>query len=83
MSMNILLLIIPISLVLLALFFVVMTWAIRSGQYDDLDSPGSRILFDDDAELIPEDARTENQQLLAEQQAKQGQPSTTSQDKPQ
>ncbi len=67
MNMSILLLIIPVSLVLLAVFLWVMTWAIKSGQYDDLDSPASRILFDEDAELIPKEARTKDQQRLVEQ----------------
>lgn len=78
MNMTILLLLIPVSLLLLAGFLWVMTWAIRSGQYDDLDSPGSRILFDEDAELIPKDARTPAQQRLVEQrqQAKAKRPNT-------
>ncbi len=67
MNMSILLLLIPVSLGLLALFLWVMTWAIRSGQYDDLDSPASRILYDEDADLIPKDARTPNQERLAQQ----------------
>jgi cbb3-type cytochrome oxidase maturation protein len=28
-------------------------WAIRSGQYDDLDGPAQRILMDDDDPMIP------------------------------
>jgi len=28
-------------------------WAIKSGQYDDLDGPSQRILMDDDDPLIP------------------------------
>lgn len=28
-------------------------WAIKSGQYDDLDGPAQRILMDDDDPLIP------------------------------
>ncbi len=30
-------------------------WNVNNGQYDDLDSPAQRILFDDDEELIPHD----------------------------
>jgi cbb3-type cytochrome oxidase maturation protein len=26
---------------------------VRSGQYDDLDSPGQRILFEDDDHMVP------------------------------
>ena len=28
-------------------------WAIKSGQYDDLDGPAQRILMDDDDPMIP------------------------------
>ncbi|GAB7563526.1 hypothetical protein LG202_15650 [Methylobacillus methanolivorans] len=28
-------------------------WAIRSGQYDDLEGPAQRILMDDDDPMIP------------------------------
>ena len=28
-------------------------WAIRNGQYDDLDGPAQRILMDDDDPMIP------------------------------
>jgi cbb3-type cytochrome oxidase maturation protein len=39
----------------------VATWAffysVKNGQFDDLESPAHRILFDDDDDMIPEDAR--------------------------
>ena len=31
----------------------VLFWATRSGQYDDLEGPASRILMDDDDPLLP------------------------------
>lgn len=34
---------------------VLFWWTVKSGQYDDLDSPAQRILFDDDDHLIPRD----------------------------
>jgi cbb3-type cytochrome oxidase maturation protein len=46
--MEILFLLIPVSLVLLALAIGAFFWAVRSGQFDDLDSPAYRILMDDD-----------------------------------
>ena len=47
--MDILLLLIPLSLVLVALIAGVFVWSVRSGQYDDLEGPAHRILADDDA----------------------------------
>ena len=46
--MEILYLLIPIGLILLALSIKLLFWAVRSGQYDDLDTEGRRILFDED-----------------------------------
>ncbi len=47
--MNILFVLIPLSLVLLALAIWAFFWAVGSGQFDDLDSPGWKILMDDDS----------------------------------
>ncbi|UFH50554.1 cbb3-type cytochrome oxidase assembly protein CcoS [Pseudomonas sp. KNUC1026] len=38
---------IPAALVLLGLALWLLFWAIGNGQYDDLDSPGERLLFDE------------------------------------
>lgn len=46
--MNILLFLIPISLVLLGIAVWAFFWATGSGQFEDLDSPAWRILLDDD-----------------------------------
>ena len=43
-------LLIPISILLLLIGIGVYFWAVRSGQYDDLDGEGERILFDDKPE---------------------------------
>jgi cbb3-type cytochrome oxidase maturation protein len=45
--MNGLLYLIPAALFLGGLGLAAFLWALRSGQYDDLDGAGSRILFDD------------------------------------
>jgi len=39
---------IPIALALGALGLGAFLWALRSGQYEDLDGAAERILFDDD-----------------------------------
>ncbi|WP_196157276.1 cbb3-type cytochrome oxidase assembly protein CcoS [Reinekea sp. G2M2-21] len=51
--MDILLLLIPVTLLLLTVSGVLFWWTVKSGQYDDLDSPAQRILFDDDEHMIP------------------------------
>jgi cbb3-type cytochrome oxidase maturation protein len=51
--MNILFILIPISLIVMAVAIAVFLWAIRSGQYEDLEGPAHRILMDDDDPLIP------------------------------
>ncbi len=46
--MEILYLLIPLSVVLVFLIGAVFWWSVRSGQFDDLEGPGHRILMDDD-----------------------------------
>ncbi|HYB66222.1 MAG TPA: cbb3-type cytochrome oxidase assembly protein CcoS [Steroidobacteraceae bacterium] len=46
--MSVVYLLIPLGLLLLALSVWAYFWAVRSGQFDDLDSPGVQILLDDD-----------------------------------
>ena len=46
--MEVLMLLIPMSVVLVALIGAVFWWSVRSGQFDDLEGPAHRILADDD-----------------------------------
>ena len=46
--MEIIFLLIPISLLLLGLIAWILLWAVRSGQYDDLEGPAHQILWDDE-----------------------------------
>ncbi|MCP4766265.1 MAG: cbb3-type cytochrome oxidase assembly protein CcoS [Gammaproteobacteria bacterium] len=46
--MEIIYLLIPISLLLLGLIVWILLWAVRDGQYDDLEGPAHRILMDED-----------------------------------
>lgn len=41
-------LLIPLALILIGLALKLLFWAISNGQYDDLDTEGHRILFDED-----------------------------------
>lgn len=45
--MNVLIFLIPLALLLGVAFTVIFIWAVKNGQYDDLDTPATRILFDD------------------------------------
>lgn len=46
--MEIIYVLIPLALVLVAIIVWAFFWAIRSGQFDDLEGPAHRILMDDD-----------------------------------
>lgn len=46
--MNILFFLIPLGLLILGLAVWAFFWAVGSGQFDDLDTPATRILLDDD-----------------------------------
>jgi cbb3-type cytochrome oxidase maturation protein len=46
--MDILLLLIPLSVVLVLLIGAGFWWSVASGQFDDLEGPAHRILADDD-----------------------------------
>ncbi|MEN8107030.1 MAG: cbb3-type cytochrome oxidase assembly protein CcoS [Pseudomonadota bacterium] len=47
--MEIIYLLIPLSLVLIGVIVWAFFWAVRSGQFDDLEGPAHRILMDDDS----------------------------------
>lgn len=57
--MIILLLLIPLSLMLLVMAIAAFVWAVKRGQFDDLDTPALDILVDDDAPLPNESSVTE------------------------
>ena len=48
--MTILYLLIPLALLLTLLAVVTFVWATRRGQFDDLETPAIRILFDHEEE---------------------------------
>jgi cbb3-type cytochrome oxidase maturation protein len=50
--MEILYLLIPLSLLLVGVIIWVFLWAVRSGQFDDLEGPAHQILMDDDSPVI-------------------------------
>lgn len=51
--MDILYLLIPLAVVIMIVAVAAFMWAVRSGQYEDLEGPAHRILMDDDDPRIP------------------------------
>jgi cbb3-type cytochrome oxidase maturation protein len=58
---EILYLLIPLSVALVTVIVVAFLWAVRSGQFDDLEGPAHRILTDDDDRPEPERTDAEDQ----------------------
>lgn len=48
LPMEILYLLIPLSLVFVAVIAGFFLWAVKSGQFEDMEGPAHRILMDDD-----------------------------------
>ncbi|WP_370402301.1 cbb3-type cytochrome oxidase assembly protein CcoS [Sulfitobacter sp. JB4-11] len=46
--MNVLVILIPVSLILGGIGLVAFLWTVRSDQYDDAEGNAARILLDDD-----------------------------------
>ena len=55
--MNILYLLIPLGLILLAAAIAAFFWAVRSGQFDDLETPAMSVVMDDDSKPAEADRR--------------------------
>lgn len=54
--MTILYLLIPLTLILLAVALWAFFWAVRNDQFEDLEGPAHRILFDEDEnDLLPDE----------------------------
>ncbi len=53
--MEILYILIPISLIFIAVIIYALFWAIRSDQYEDMEGPKHQILMDDDRISTDED----------------------------
>ena len=51
--MNVLILLIPLGLIVVGIAIWGFVWAVRSGQFDDLEGPAHRILMDEDDPRIP------------------------------
>lgn len=55
--MDSILFLIPVSIIFLTIAVITLVWNIKSGQFDDMETPAHKILFDDDEDLLPDDAK--------------------------
>jgi len=53
MMLSSILFLLGLTVVFVGLAAFGILWAIRNGQYDDMDGPAQRILMDDDDPMIP------------------------------
>lgn len=60
--MSSLFILIPVAFVFVIVAIKLFFWAVKSGQYDDLDTEARRILFDDDDQANPEDSKKDDPQ---------------------
>lgn len=51
--MSVLLILIPVALLLGFVGLAAFLWSLKTGQYEDLDGAGERILLDDDDKPTP------------------------------
>ncbi len=65
--MEILYLLIPISLIFVAIIAWIFIWSVKSGQYDDMEGPAYEILMDNDAiQPAEEDDKQSPDQIKSE-----------------
>ena len=60
--MSTLYLLIPLAAILVIIAVALFLWSIKSGQFEDMEGPGFRILMDDDEDLIPDDAKVKKKE---------------------
>jgi cbb3-type cytochrome oxidase maturation protein len=46
--MSVIYIVLPLALVIAVIAVLAFIWAVRSGQFDDMDTPAMRILHDDE-----------------------------------
>ncbi len=54
--MSVIYVVLPLALLIALAAFLAFAWAARSGQLDDLTTPGVRMLLDDDDSDVRKDA---------------------------
>ncbi len=51
--MSVLFIVVPLAIIVAAIFLTAFIVSVRRGQYDDLDTPPVRMLFDNEPENRP------------------------------
>jgi len=51
--MKILYLLIPLGFIVMGIALWAIIWAVKNGQFEDLEGPAHRILMDDDDPMVP------------------------------
>ena len=64
--MDSLFFLIPVSIVLVIVVTLVFLWAVRSGQFDDLEGPAHSILHEEERQLDAGDQAVKNEPLSGE-----------------
>ena len=59
MGLEVLYLLIPASVLLAGVALILFIWAIHTGQFDDLETPALRVLFEDGTSAEPHPPGTE------------------------
>ncbi|MGM0615489.1 MAG: cbb3-type cytochrome oxidase assembly protein CcoS [Pseudomonadota bacterium] len=77
--MTILYLLIPLSLILLGLAVWAFFWAVKHDQFDDLEGPAHRILFDEDENDLAPEERQRRQQAREQKSANRKSPNDSEQ----
>jgi len=60
---------IPLAIIIVIVGVALFMWSVKSGQFEDLEGPGFRILMDDDDDLIPDEAK--QKKVVADKPANQ------------
>lgn len=63
--MSVIILLLIASITVASLFLAFYIWSVKSGQYDDEQSPPFRILFDDSPALKPDHTAAINKKIKA------------------
>ena len=66
--MEIMYLLVPISVALVFVIGVVFWWFLKSGQFEDLEGPGYRILMDDDRPVTGPEVPAEGRKVDPDQE---------------
>lgn len=51
--MSVLFVLVPLAILLVAIFVGAYVWSSRSGQFDDLTTPAMRAVHDDEGVIVP------------------------------